>query len=206
MAREPTVQQRLDRWADRNRRTVTSYNLPPKPSTPESTKTAVFGALSGLQQDYDRKYAEAKSANEQRYQQLLRIADQTTGQRAADIRGGGAAEESNVQQRLRQLGMSGTTIAPTLRAGVRRETESSLNRLADTMQQTKLGIIERRQDAYPDRSEITNLVSSIGTGQQGDLLPSTLGALSGTGGPGGVAPAGANTSLSAAQYRSKYGV
>jgi hypothetical protein len=194
-------------------RRTTTYKTPPtsfRPHTSASVKSAVAESLAGLVESYNQAYGQAKAANEARYQQLLQIANQdyarsagireqmldvagqTTGQRAADIRSSGAEEEANVMQRLRQLGMSGTTVAPTLRAGVRRETEASLNRLADTMQQTKLGImreqagatrgtqlgiIERREDAYPDQAMLAGLVSSIGTGQKGDLLPSTLGAL-----------------------------
>lgn len=229
-------------------RAVTSYKTPPKLQTPEATKQAVAESLSGLVEGYNQAFGQARRANEQRYQQMLRIADQdyarsagvreqmrgvaeqTTGQRAADIRSGAYEEEANVMQRLRQLGMSGTTVAPTLKGGIKTRMEESLNRLADTMQQTKLGIMreqagatrgtrlgimERRTDEYPNQAMLAGLVSGIGTGQRGDLIPSTLGALGGLyGGGGNVATASqagsartraAHSSLTPTQYTAKYG-
>lgn len=94
--------------------------------------------------------AEAKSANERRYQQMLGIAAKTTGQRGIDIRADYAQREASAMQQLTRQGMRGTTVAPTLGMGFEREKSSALDRLADLMQQTKLGIMERRTDAYPD--------------------------------------------------------
>jgi hypothetical protein len=108
-----------------------------------------------------RCYEEAKAANEQRYQQMLGIADTTTGQRAADIRSSYAEQGAQQQQNLARLGMSGTTIAPTMQMGVQREQQSALNRLADQMQQTKLGIIERREDEYPKSDVILALTKAM---------------------------------------------
>lgn len=139
-------------------------------------------AMTQLTGEYNRAYQEAKSANEARYQQMLGITSETTGQRGADIRAAYAGQEANLMQTLSRQGMAGTTVAPTMKQGLVRERESALNRLADQMQQTKLGIIERREDKYPDLGLITSLAGLYGQG------------LGGSGG-GGAAGAGGMSQL-----------
>lgn len=120
--------------------------------------------LSGLIGQFNQAYGEAKSANEQRYQEMLGITDTTTGQRAADIRGDYAGQQSNMMQRLASLGMANTTIAPTMGMGIRREEQAALDRSADTLQGTRLGIMERRTDEYPKSDIIMQLVQALGQG------------------------------------------
>jgi hypothetical protein len=127
----------------------------------------VMGGMQSLVTNYNKAYGAAKAANEARYRQLLAIADQTTNQRATDIRSDYTGQQSNIMQRLARLGMSNTTVAPTMQLGVQKEQQSALNRLADTMQQTKLGIIERRKDAYPDQGALMNLIAGIGSSYGG---------------------------------------
>lgn len=122
--------------------------------------------MSKMVSSYNQAFAEAKAANERRYQQMLGITAKTTGQRGIDIRGDYAQREAAAMQQLARLGMSGTTIAPTLGMGFEREQSAALDRLADEMQGTKLGIIERRQDPYP------SLASLVSMGQLG---PTTKG-------------------------------
>lgn len=171
----------------------------------------ISSAMERLATSYGKAYGEAKTANEQRYRAMVKLAEQdykrkalvqrrmlgavgqTTGQRAADIRAEGAGEQANIMQQLARQGMAGTTVAPTLREGVRRGTSEKLNRLADQMLGTRLGvmrdiagqdrskilgIMERRTDAYPNQALLASLIGMIGPGQKGSLLPSTFGALS----------------------------
>lgn len=128
-----------------------------------------------LVESYNRAYQEARQANESRYQQMLGIADQTTGQRAADIRSAYGNQQAGMMQNLARLGMANTTVAPTMQLGVAREREASLNRLADEMQGTKLGIIERREDKYPDAGMLAGLFQTAGTGLS---QPGSAGAIS----------------------------
>jgi len=121
-------------------------------------------ALSNLIGSYNKAYKSARAANEARYQQMLGITDQTTGQRAADIRTAYGQQGADMMQNLARLGMANTTVAPTMQLGVQREQQSALNRLADEMQGTKLGIMERRTDQYPDVNLITSLASMFGQG------------------------------------------
>ncbi len=180
------------------------------PPAPELPQEAVAG-LGSLVSSYNQAYGQARQANEQRYQQLLNIsrqetqrrqgilggmldvAGQTTQQRATDIRQEGQERESNVMQQLARQGMSGTTVAPTLREGVRAGTEANLNRLADTMQQTKLGIMqqqaapqrgtelgimERRTDRFPELGALTSAFGAVGQGFGGAGTSAAIKALS----------------------------
>lgn len=119
-------------------------------------------ALSKMIESYNKAFQEARSANEARYQEMLDTIAKTTGQREMDIRASYAGKEADISQQLARLGMSGTTIAPTMSLGVAREREAALDRLADAMQGTKLGIMERKVDRYPDPSIITSLAGSAG--------------------------------------------
>lgn len=172
--------------------------------TKQAVSEGVSGLVSSYNQAYgqarqanEQRYQQLLQIADQDYQRSAGIRDQMLketgdvgGQRAADIRSEGEQEQTNVMQRLRSLGMSSTL--PTWQAGIKKRTDESLNRLAFSLQgerrdvmreqagatrSARLGIMERREDTYPDRSELTGLISSIGTGQGGDLIPSTFGAL-----------------------------
>ncbi len=135
-------------------------------------------SLSKLINQYNQGWAEAKAANEARYQQGLGIIDQTTGQREADIRSDYAGQRSDIMQQLARTGMGNTTISPTMGLGVEREKQSALNRLADSLQGTKLGWIERREDEYPESDMIVSLINQLGKGsggQSGSQVYSALG-------------------------------
>lgn len=121
-------------------------------------------AMDEMVREYNRAYGEAATGEESRYQEMRGIAEATTGQRAADIRASYTEQQSAAQQRLTRLGMGGTTIAPTMAMGYQREQESALNRLADQMQQTKLGIIERRDPRYPEQEMLASTAQQIGYG------------------------------------------
>lgn len=131
------------------------------------TMSAVGRGMGSMVSEYNRAYGAARTANEQRYQQMLNIAGQTTGQRAADIRSAYGQRESGIMQQLARTGMANTTVAPTMGLGIERERQSALNRLADQMQQTKLGIIERRKDAYPEMAPVASAIQQVGAGLGG---------------------------------------
>ncbi len=114
-----------------------------------------------LVESYNKAYGEAKSANEKRYQEMLAVIGQTTGQREADIRSDFTNREAGAMQGLARKGMAGTTVAPTMGMGYEREQQSALNRLADQMQGTKLGVMERKVDKYPDATLLSSLSSAI---------------------------------------------
>ena len=97
---------------------------------------------SGQNIGYDQRLQDIPQINQGAlYQQMLNLIGQTSGQREADIRQGYQEQGAGIAQQLARSGLSGTTVAPTMQLGVARERESSLNRLADEMLQTKLGVV-----------------------------------------------------------------
>jgi hypothetical protein len=82
-----------------------------------------------------------QQAQQQQYQQMMGVIGQTTGQRAADIRQAYQGQRADIGQQLARAGMANTTVLPTMQAGINREEQSALNRLADELQQTKLGVM-----------------------------------------------------------------
>lgn len=101
-------------------------------------------AMFGQMQEQSRT---AEAASQAKYQEMLGVAGETTGQRAADIGEAARGRAADITQQQARLGMSGTTVGTSLRGGVEREKQSALNRLADTMQQTKLGIMGQQAAA-----------------------------------------------------------
>jgi hypothetical protein len=120
------------------------------------------GAAKDAMIEYQLAYNEARKANEDRYQEMLNIADRTTGQRAADIQTAYNAKAAAGQQRLVNTGLANTTVAPTMALGYEREKQAALDRNADAQQQTRLGIMERRTDDYPDSGVLLNLLQYYG--------------------------------------------
>lgn len=155
---------------------------------------AGMSALSGAVGQYNRAFGQARTANEQRYQQMLQIADkdraaemagygamkrtigQETGQRAADIRSETEGQVSDYRQQQARLGLA-NVYQPSIVGGIRREGQSNLNRLMDTMLGRKLGvqqqiaqrgrgkrlgIMERRTDEYPKSDMMMLLAKQLG--------------------------------------------
>jgi hypothetical protein len=131
-----------------------------------------------LIESYNKAYGEAKQANEQRYQQMLKLSGLSQLGEGARIRQAFKSREANVMQGLRRKGMAGTTVAPAMKTGVIREREATLAGMQAAGVNQRLGIMERREDKYPDAALIASLASSImGSGSGGQA--STVQALSG---------------------------
>lgn len=140
----------------------------------------VLSGMESLVGRYNRAYGQAKTENAERYQQMLDTVNQTTGQRAADIRSDYAGQSANAMQRLAGLGMANTTVAPTLQAGFQREQQASLDRLADQMQGTKLGVLDKMKPAYPDLGSLQSTLGGVANQYAGGSgISSLLQALSG---------------------------
>lgn len=140
---------------------------------------AIGSGLSSLIGNYNQAYAEAKSANEARYQQALGILDQNTGQRLADIRSDSASAISNVYQNLARNGLGASSVGNVEAAGERRRMNEELNRASDSLAAQKVGLIERRQDPYPDQGSLASLVTGIGSAAGASGLNSLVAALAG---------------------------
>lgn len=97
--------------------------------------------VQSLVDTYNQAFNAAKQEQDLRRQQQLGLLDTTTGQRAADINTQFMNQQSSQLQGLSRLGMANTSAANTIRSGNTRERMSSLNRLADEMQQSKLSVL-----------------------------------------------------------------
>ncbi len=113
---------------------IQEYQAQKRMKQAQGRQAAMFGQM----QEQSRT---AEAASQAKYQEMLGVAGETTGQRQADIRQDYAGRAADITQQQARLGMSGTTVGTSLRGGVEREKQSALNRLSDTMQQTKLGIM-----------------------------------------------------------------
>lgn len=133
----------------------------------QAAATEAIGGLTGMVDQYNVAYGEARTANEQRYQKMLGIADRTVDQRSADIQSSYAGQQSNVMQRLARQGLAGTTIAPTMGMGVEREKQAALDRSKQQLAGTRLGIMERRTDEYPRSDVMMQLAQALGQGAGG---------------------------------------
>jgi len=139
----------------------------------------VQSGMASLVNQYNRAFQAAKTQNEQRFQQMLGIADATTQQRAADIRSQGTARIGDIRQRLSRSGLGGTSVGNVEEQGVERSTSSQLNLLADQMQGTKLGILNQMQPAFPDLAATQSTLAGVASQYEGGTgLPSLLQSLS----------------------------
>ena len=139
--------------------------------------------MSSLVNDYNRAFAEAKSEYENRYQSMLGLVAQNSGQQAADINTAAGNTAAAQRAGLSKLGMGNTTVGSSLAAGTERERIAEQNLLSDKFAQQKLGVMGSKQtskDWAPDRSAISGLLSSTagGAGAYGvGALSQALGAL-----------------------------
>lgn len=81
-----------------------------------------------------------ESRNRRLGQEGMRDISRTTGQRKRDIRESGREEQIRQQALLQRQGLGGTTVGITAGRGVRSETQSQLDRLADLMRGRRQGV------------------------------------------------------------------
>jgi hypothetical protein len=133
-------------------------------ATTQASASGVGDSMAAMIDNYNLAFGEAKEANEARYQQQLGIADATTGQRMADVRSSFGQRGADITQQQNRLGMGNTTVGASLQAGNLREQNAALDRTADQMQQTKLGIIGGREDAFPDLGSLQSTLAGAASG------------------------------------------
>ena len=117
--------------------------------------------LGGIVNNYNEAFAQAKAANEAKYNQALSLPDQYSGQRAADIRSQYANQRSAALQNLARTGLGNTTVGSTLTQGLAREQTSALNRLSDQVLQQKLGVMQNFEYKYPETAIPTALITAL---------------------------------------------
>lgn len=197
--------------------------------------------------NYENAYRSANQANEARYGDIItgygqRIGDVTAGNNQLisaqqklyddtmrEAAGLGLQEQSDLRQdwdkqaaqaddRMRRMGLAGTTVMPTMSAGVEKQKQADMSRLNERLQRERLGMMtdlgqrvntakanalqqtdtikgdrlnfmERREDMQPDMGMYAQLMTQAGNGNGG-----SVGGGGGTGGVGGGAGGGATGS------------
>ncbi len=79
-----------------------------------------------------------------RFQEMMNVLNQRTGQRGEDIRGSARGRSAAISQQLARIGMGNTTVGTSLRGGVERDMQAELRREADTQQGARLGVLGQR--------------------------------------------------------------
>lgn len=182
---------RTMRWDPVTKRYVTTASGRPN-LTPIAYGGGAGGAINPFQAYLDsvaQAEAEAKAANEARYaegksgyfdrwKRNVDALDTMSNQGEADLRSTGAKAGAQMHQDLVSRGFGGSAALPSMKAGLKRQTQESVNRWRDSQVQQRidtdarlsgdyLGFIERRVDSYPDLNAMTNLAQAFGYGNGG---------------------------------------
>lgn len=130
------------------------------------------------------QYNEAKNANETRYNQILTGYDALQGdvknafanlsnQQIADVDQSTLNAKATNAQALVNSGMVGTTVLPSLNMQADKNSVTAKNRIRDAITQSqlgyltnlgqgKLGVIQAREDTYPNTQFYSNLLQQFG--------------------------------------------
>lgn len=151
------------------------------PSTTDGTSTGTGAIETGnttvdqLIAEYQKAYAEAKAENETRYQESLGLLEGQGETGKSDIRKSYAANQGSIYSNLVSRGLSGTTILPTMQTGNVESMNSDLARLQESINAQKLGVIQGREDTYPDQSALLNLIQTLGAYQNAGSVYTPMG-------------------------------
>ena len=133
----------------------------------------------GLADEYQTAFDEAKAVNEQRYEDIDKGYSERLDTAMNELEGLGLHESAQINQRYDELfaegqqdavsrGLSGSTLMPTLRAGVDQQRSQDLGALEERLSASKsqtysdlfgqqLQFQERREDMYPDFNLLAKL-------------------------------------------------
>jgi len=130
---------------------------------------ARYAAIRGGTDDVDAAQGGYKDLRER----SLGYVDSMSNQQEMDARRQGQERWGQAQQGLYSAGMSGTTVAPTMKMGYDRETDAEVRRIQDQKMQQRLGVdydtsnqqlkfMERRTDAYPNYMKYAEMLQKSG--------------------------------------------
>lgn len=127
--------------------------------------------------------AEAKQANESRYNDILKLfgdnrgrtldnLDSLSGQEVADANQAYDNKRKNLIADLADRGLSGSTKRIAVESMTQRERDAAVNRIKDTLLQNRnaadlgftdraTGVMERRTDSYPEPTNISALIGQL---------------------------------------------
>jgi len=140
------------------------------------------GATGALEAGYGRARQDITSG----YSGALGALANISGQQAADTRSSYGQQQASMMQGLARTGMAGTTVAPSMQLGVKREEQSSLNRLADLFSQQKAGLYERQGAALGGLEAQAAQQKAAYTQQAGTNLQEIIAGVTSAYGPAGI--------------------
>lgn len=135
-------------------------------------KAAKEGSVTNPVTQYQSDYAAARAANESRYQDILGQSEAAYTRNMGYLDKYGQQQSADINQRYSDLGASAvqdltsrglgnTTVTATTATGIANQASAEQRRLAEdlaqqrlaadtSLTQAKLGVMERKTDAYPD--------------------------------------------------------
>ena len=147
-------------------------------------KSKIAAAQGKVMDDWQASYDEAKTANEERYQDILKGYGDRYDTAISSLQGLGDAEKSALenayrisgsqqQQSLVNSGLASTTIRPAVMQQNEKQKQTALSGVNERLQREKIGLQtglsgdtlafkERREDAYPDQSYYLELLKQAG--------------------------------------------
>ena len=139
----------------------------------------------------------AKTANEGRYQDILKLYEGQGTQAKADIAKAGGETKAGTTQSLISRGLGNTSVLDAMNQNTDALTSANQARVGESVAMNKAGVMERRTDAYPDMGLYVGLLNSLGKsqGQQGPT-GQLGGGYGGRGGGGGAGGGGSSTGSS----------
>jgi hypothetical protein len=144
----------------------------------QAASTAGTGLPSWIQDLLDKAQAEqteSKAAQEQRYQDILDLAQNLGVQGAADIAERGVGRQSDLSQQMISSGLYGSSASWAPGTLINRETEAETRRLNEDVAAMKMGVMERRTDTYPDLGLLSAVMGQAGQARGGVSIPSVPG-------------------------------
>jgi hypothetical protein len=138
-------------------------------------------------------YDEARAANEERYQTILKSYDTYGEAQKADILQRGQELQGELTQSMisRGLGATSANLAPA--GAIQRGVERDIGLLGDRLTEMRAGVMERRSDTYPDYAMMANLLSGYGQAAGGGAYGGYSGYGGGSSG-GGTSKTGGTSS------------
>ncbi len=115
-----------------------------------------------LMHEYQTAYDEARQANIERYEEGLALLDQVGAERRGEIERRFTGLQTQAQQDLVGRGLRGTTVAPTMQAGIERHQQDALTMLGSQLAQQRLAWVGDRMDLYPELHPYLNLMQMYG--------------------------------------------
>ena len=140
--------------------------------------------IAQLKAEYEKAFNEAKTANEQRYGEILGGFDTLYSDTMSGLEGMGEVARKDVNssynkafsqsmQGLVNSGMANSTVVPSVTLTNARQRNDAVNSLNEMLRRerlgymnnitnSKLGFMERREDTYPDTNLYASLMNNYG--------------------------------------------